>query len=314
MASTNTPFKNILLIGPGGSLGSILLAALRKEPSLTITLLQRISSKTPLDPKLRTILVPDNYPHVDLVAAFRGHDAVVNAMSAIKFPEQKRLIDAAVEAGVKRWFASEFGLDNSRPDAQAENNLFLNKGMTRAYLQELAAADKLEWTSIACGIWIKWAMACDFLGMHVHQNKMVLYDNGNAHWTATTEENTAKAVAELLTRKVDYGRNRNVFLSDFVVSQRELLAEIERQTGTKYEVENIDSAKWIADHQAAYAAGTHTAVFGLIEAAFALGERFGANFEHSGVEISNEALGLKKYTLEDVVRISLLASKVPLRG
>jgi uncharacterized protein YbjT (DUF2867 family) len=68
----SSPFHNILLIGAGGSIGSIVLSALLATPSLRVTVLQRASSKSTLPAGLDILTVPDSYPTEDLVAAFRG--------------------------------------------------------------------------------------------------------------------------------------------------------------------------------------------------------------------------------------------------
>ena len=51
--------------------------------------------------------VSDDYPYDKLVEAFRGQDAVVNCITGTEVEEQFKFIDAAVEAGVKRYVPSE---------------------------------------------------------------------------------------------------------------------------------------------------------------------------------------------------------------
>jgi len=82
--------------------------------------IQRASSKSKLpQTRAKVISVPDTYPVEDLIAAFRGQDVVLNAITSLSVSEQHRIIDAAVSAGVKRYVPSEFGLNNLNPAAQA---------------------------------------------------------------------------------------------------------------------------------------------------------------------------------------------------
>ena len=55
----------------------------------------------------RVIRIPDEYPYDEIVEAFRGQDAVVNCITSTQVEEQFKFIDAAVEAGVKRYVPSE---------------------------------------------------------------------------------------------------------------------------------------------------------------------------------------------------------------
>jgi uncharacterized protein YbjT (DUF2867 family) len=72
MSTPSAPFKKVLLIGAGGSIGRYILAALLAEPTLTITVLTRASSTSTLPADVPSITIPDTYPTADLEAAFRG--------------------------------------------------------------------------------------------------------------------------------------------------------------------------------------------------------------------------------------------------
>lgn len=148
-----TPFKTVLLIGAGGSIGSVVLKALLAEPSLSVTVLQRASSKSKLHPHLKVITVPDSYPTEELVTAFKGQEAIINCMATFSVTDQYRIIHAAITAGVRRYSPSEYGLNNMRPEAQALSTVFAEKGEVQAYLRAKASQGLIEWMSISCGMW-----------------------------------------------------------------------------------------------------------------------------------------------------------------
>ncbi|KAK4119251.1 NAD(P)-binding protein [Parathielavia appendiculata] len=309
--TTTTPskFQTVLLIGATGSIGSYILRALLSEPSLTVTILTRASSKSipSLPPNItttnqvRTITIDDTYPTDALLAAFRGQDAIISCLTTLSVADQFRMIDAAIAAGVKRYVPSEYGLNNMRADAQGLNSVFRNKGAVQQYLRD--RVDQIEWMSVSCGMWIKWSVRNDFLGLRVRERKVELWDDGEGRFSVMTEENTALAVVRGLVAFPAETRNRNVLVEEFVTTQRELVGEIERQMGWRFDVARVDSRARIAELQAAVEKGDATATYGLIEAGFVTG-RYGGDLSKEG-EIMTEKLGLKRHSLQEVVADAL---------
>ncbi|KAK4234538.1 hypothetical protein C8A03DRAFT_37681 [Achaetomium macrosporum] len=305
------PFQHILLIGATGSIGRYVLRALLAEPSFRVTILQRASSHTPLtsgsdSQDVRVITIDDSYPTDALVKAFTGQDAVISCVTTLSVANQHRFIDAAIAAGVRRYVPSEFGLNNMRPDAQALCSVFRDKGAVQQYLREKAAEGRIEWMSVSCGMWLKWSMQNDFLGMHVREKnkrRFVLWDGGRGRFSVTTEENTALAIVRALTRLPAETKNRNVLVQEFAVTQRELLEELKRQTGEEIVVEEVESEGTIKQLQAKAAEGDPAGTFGLIEAGFLTG-RYGGHLEHEG-EILTDKLGLERHSLKEVVADAL---------
>lgn len=302
----SSPFKRILVVGATGSIGSIMLQALAKESSFTVSALQRASSQGKLPLNVRVITIEDSYPSDALLAAFSGQDVVVNCMTSLAVTDQFRFVDAAVDAKVKRYVASEYGLNNNNPEARALNSVFREKGEIQDYLRSKEATG-LEWMSIACGMWIKWSAIHDFLGMHINEKRFVLWDDGNGWFSTTTEDNTALAMVNALSKKWEDTKNKVIWLSDFAITQNTLLETIERVGGQKLVVENVDSHQLIKEKQAEVVAGDPYAIYSLIETGFVTG-RFGRHLEKEGT-IMNEVLGLPKKNLDDVVREALKAVK-----
>ncbi|KAF9776891.1 hypothetical protein IL306_004861 [Fusarium sp. DS 682] len=302
----SSPFKNILIVGATGSIGSIMLDALVKEPSFTVSALQRSSSKGKLPSNVSVITIDDSYPTEALISAFTGQDAIVNCMTSLAVADQLRFVDAAVVAKVRRYIASEYGLNNNKPEARALNSVFREKGEVQDYLRSKESTG-LEWMSIACGMWIKWCALHDFLGMHIKEKKFVIWDDGEGWFSCTTEANTALAMVNALTKKWEETKNRIVWISDFAITQNQLLETIEHVSGQKFTVEKVDSEKLIKEKQAAVAAGDPYAIYALIETGFVTG-RFGGHLEKEG-KIKNDLLGLPKKELEEVVRVALKAAE-----
>ncbi|CAH0056126.1 unnamed protein product, partial [Clonostachys solani] len=152
-------------------------------------------------------------------------------------------------------------------------------------------------------MWLKWSALHEFLGMHVKEKRFVFWDDGEGWFSTTTEENTALGLVNSLTKRWEETKNRVVYLSDFAITQKQLLEALERVGGEKYTTETINSAQLIKEKQAAAAAGNGAAVYDLIETGFVTG-KFGGHLEKKE-EIMNAALGLPPHTLDEVVKATL---------
>lgn len=224
-------------------------------------------------------------------------------MTTLSVADQFRMVDAAIAAGVRRYVPSEYGLDNARPEVRTLDAVFHEKYKVQEYLRAKAATGAIEWMSIACGIWLKWGMAHDFVGMHVRERKFIFWDDGDGYFSCTTEENTAAGLFRAL-KKPEETKNMTVFLSDFAITQKQLLAAIEKIYGVKYATETINSEAFIREKQEAVRGGDTLATFALIETGFTTG-RFGGHLEKEPGEILNENLGLSKHTLDEVIADAL---------
>ena len=296
MAST-TPFKKVILVGAGGSAGAAILEALLAEPQLETTILARESSKSKFPEGVKVIKIADSYPVEDLVAAFAGQDAVLNAMTTFTVKKQYRFIDAAVTAGVRRYMPSEYGLDNSNKDAQELTSVFADKGAVQSYVREKAAAGEIEWMSIASGMWVAWSVPVNFMGMDVPNRRFTVLDDGEGLVSCSPQENVGLAVVRALVAEPELTRNRTLFLQSFVTSQNEMVRELEKQLGEKLTVEHVKSDELIAEQKAQVAAGNLFANVALVSIGFMTG-RYSGHFEKDQ-EILDEKLGLPKTTLAE---------------
>ncbi|KAK5724183.1 hypothetical protein LTR17_013565 [Elasticomyces elasticus] len=287
--------QNIILVGAGGCLGVALIKGLTSEPSFNVLVLVRSSSSTlktiPRDyPSVTIRKISDTCPKDELIEAFKGQDAVVNATTAVE--EQYRFIDAAVEAGVKHYVPSEFGLDNSRAEARAMCALFDGKGKIAEYLESKKSTG-LTWHAIACGI---------FLGLDYANRTISFYDDGRGKFSTSTLANTALALNRSLLAP-EKTKNRRIFISDFALSQEELVQIIERVSGEKWTVKTVDSKARYAEASKKVAEGDPYAVYTQIEIGFATG-KYSGHFEEKE-ELFNDVLGLPKQDKEEVIRNAL---------
>ena len=263
--------------------------------------------------------VSDAYTTAELTAAFAGHDAVVSALSTGPVTKDDlafRIVDAALAAGVKRVIPSEFGANNLDSRATSLVPVYELKGKMLRYLMQKAEESNgaLTWTSIACGSWLDWgldpAKSGNFLGIDVKGRKATVWDSGRSRFSVTTSENTGMGVARVLM-DAEGTANKQVFLSDFVTSAREIIDSLERQTGERWEVEERESGPAMRELRGRFDGGEFNATFGLLAISFVGDVDVGYDFEKEQ-KVWNGELGLPKRSLDEVVKGAIeLAEAAP---
>lgn len=123
-----------------------------ETPDFNITVLTRATS-TASFPAGVTVRKSD-FSLTKLRGALTGQDAVISAVGATAFTEQKKLIDAAVAAGVSRFIPSEFSAESQNDAVLALLPLFGQKKEVIDYLK--TKENDISWTGIACSGLFDW--------------------------------------------------------------------------------------------------------------------------------------------------------------
>lgn len=313
---TETTLQKILIAGASGSLGSALLSAISNNPSTTITVLTRASSHARFPAHFAVKTVSDAFTIAELTVAFAGQDAVINALSTEPMTHdelQMRFVDAAIASGVQRYITGDFGIDNTNTAAQALVPVFKAKGEVIEYLKRRTQEGgiRLTWTAVGTGSWLDWAFDKDFFKIQVRERKATILDSGIHKFTVTTLRNVALATAKIL-QNPEATANRYLYFQDFACSLRDIVAELEKQTGEKWELEMASSETEIAKARKGIAHGDAGAMYDLLSISFVGDAKVprGTWFEEAGLDLANELIGgLPNVTLEDVVREVLERNK-----
>lgn len=96
----STKISKVALLGADGNLGPAIMRAL-VENGFNVTVLKRKSSKSPTSYPSQ-VSISDDFNVPELVEALKGMDAVVITVKGSQIDLQKRIAEAAVQAGVKR--------------------------------------------------------------------------------------------------------------------------------------------------------------------------------------------------------------------
>ncbi|EER44708.1 isoflavone reductase [Histoplasma capsulatum H143] len=121
-------------------LRSAIVSALLKSPhGYSVSTLSREGSS--YSPPAGVTGLKSDYTHGSLVQALKGQDVVVSAIAGAAVPEQTKVIDAAIEAGVKRTLKTDFlGFDIANKTTTFWDERYKNVPFSTSRLPLLADA------------------------------------------------------------------------------------------------------------------------------------------------------------------------------
>ncbi|KAK2752332.1 hypothetical protein FQN55_007372 [Onygenales sp. PD_40] len=226
-------FKNVIVVAPSGTVGPVIIDALINSPhGYSVSTLSRETST--YAPPAGVTGIKSDFTHDSLVQALKGQDAVVSTFAAVAIPEQIKVIDAAIEAGVRRFIPSEYGGDSRNKNAQRRLPLCALKTQVWEYLIE--RQDKIEWTAFNNGPFLDGALKSGFLGFDIPSKTVAFWDPkyANAKFSATRLNHVAQAVAQSLSPAYSaQAVNQFIVLRDATVTLGTLLKALEEATGSE---------------------------------------------------------------------------------
>ncbi|KAL1850096.1 hypothetical protein Plec18167_005393 [Paecilomyces lecythidis] len=300
--------KNILVIGASGSVGRIILDAFIKLPRFNVSILSRSSSNATV-PAGFTVYKSD-YSEADLVTVFKDQDVIISVVGIGGFSEQKKFIDAAVSAGVKRFIPSEFSGNTLSPTVLQLLPVFVPKKEVLDYLKEKEASG-LTWTAIWPALLLDWGLASGLSGYDFATRTATIWDDGNTVFTLTNSGQLGRAVVAVLERP-DQTANKNLYIASVETSQNEILAALEEATGTKWTVRNTTTDKEVSESFKKLEKGDYSGLYTLgLATSFGKMPGLRANYVRDE-DLANELLGLKMESVkETVARVVSKSSKSP---
>ncbi|KAL2859204.1 hypothetical protein BJX68DRAFT_261649 [Aspergillus pseudodeflectus] len=297
--------KNIALVGASGNIGQIILAALLEASEFNVTVLTRASS-TATFPSGATVRKSD-FSSADLQAALKGQHAVISAVGATGFGEQKNLIDASIAAGVSRFIPSEFSSDALNDVVLGLLPLFAQKKEVIEYLRS-KETDSFTWTGIATSGLFDWGLANGFLGYDIAARTATIWDSGDSKFTMTNQKQLGDALISVLERP-QATANQYLYVSSVETSQREVLAAFERATSSSWTVVNTTTEAEVADGTKKLGQGDFSGALTLVRAtAYSNLPGLGANYAKDR-KLANDLLGLQEESVQETIdRIVKVAS------
>ncbi len=300
---TMSTIQNVAIIGGTGTLGKHVLEALKKS-EFNVWVINRQTSSS-VYPRTNVITVPDDLNVSTIAQEFRSKqiDALIIAIAGSRVEQQRKLIDAAFQGGVKRVMPADFGSCDSA-DEKTNEILPLMKGKKgiRDYLVELQEKErdgdrgKLTWTSLINAHFFDWGLGNGLLKFDVKGRKAYLLDGGNIKFSASTLPFIGDAVVRILEKPKET-ENKLLYIHSLYVTQLEVLAALEKATGDKFERIDEDSEQALKRVRPKMLEGDHdagedvVAIWGVVAADWTKRETF-----------ANELLRLELENLDDVVQ------------
>ncbi|KAL5120841.1 hypothetical protein ACEQ8H_001322 [Pleosporales sp. CAS-2024a] len=300
--------NNFAILGPGGNVGSAVTAELRKRhPGCQIVAVTRQTSTYTAPSDSNIIHKKVSYTSLEsLVEAFASQDAVVNCLTggATQYDASKLIIDAAVAAGVKFFFANEFVANMESEQSRRLPESFAGaKYRNREYLQRLAEEGKIAWTALNGGPFFDMWLMKGPAGFDIANRRARIYGTGNNILCWTPLPTMALAVANML-RNPEAVKNRSIFICPFPdLTQNMLLNTLENLLGQKFSVEKVDVAKINKHSRIALERGqVMKAMRGLTVSNQFYEDDCGNDFRH---RVENKLVGVDMANVEDAVRDAL---------
>ncbi|KAI0010699.1 putative oxidoreductase CipA-like protein [Xylariaceae sp. FL0662B] len=217
-----TVIKNVAVVGGTGKIGRPIVARLLTTNLFAVTLLTRDDSPQRHFPPGVVVKRVDYKSLQSLEAALQGQDALVSAMAFEAIQEQKNLVEAAVNAGVKRMIPSEYGNDTLNPKLAAFPIYQPKIAIRELCEQKVTEKPYFSWTTIQNASFLGPDWTLDFI-VDVKERKCDVKDGGDVLFCATTYDDIAQAVVGILTH-LDETANRPVRISSVNTTQNELIA------------------------------------------------------------------------------------------
>lgn len=239
--------ENVAIVGVAGRCGSAIVEQLIKKQKHKVTAITRADGSSKVPAGIHDVKKIDYNDSHSLVKALKGQNVLIITM-AREAPKEThiRLIDAAVEAGVKWIMPNEWGVDISQVEMGNDTMLRTHYLPIREYVEKVGG-NKTSWIALCCGFWYEFSLAGTEAryGFDFDKRTLTLFDDGNAKINTSTWPQVGRAVAGLLSLKIfpddekDNGpylsqyNNTAVYSSSFHISQNDMFQSVLRVTGDK---------------------------------------------------------------------------------
>lgn len=206
-------------------------------------------------------------------------------------------------AGVKFFFANEFVGHIDSPQYRRMPEAFIGaKFRIREYLKELAASDKIAWTSLNGGPFFDMWLMRGPAGFDVAKRKARIYGTGNNPLLWTPLPVIAQAAGNMLQNPAAVA-NRPIYICPFLkgdLTQQSLLTTLERVLDSTFTIERVDVAKINENAKIALERGEGAkAMKGLAVSNQFYEDDSGNDFSHL---TENDLVGVELMSVEEAVR------------
>ena len=253
--------------------------------------------------------------HSSLVSILQGQDALIITQSFTAPPNlQTKIIAAALEAGVPWILPNEYGSDTNH----SEINKIPVNGAKKQYREQIESSKNSAFIAIVTNPWYEFSLLPGFYGIDVKNRTATLYDDGEFKADGSTMVQVGRAVAKVLSLPItstdgspslsDY-RNDWVYIRSFNVSQRDILAAVQRATKTSPDDWKVSSVSGKASIQEGLERFQNGDFMGLLTMLFGsvFSEGHGGDYGKTK-GVANSKLNLPEEELDDITEKELASA------
>ncbi|KAK2612739.1 hypothetical protein QQS21_001190 [Conoideocrella luteorostrata] len=306
--------ERVAIIGTTGQVGSHVTAALASTGKHTITAITRKDSKSKQPEGVK--VVPVDYDDEDsLTNALKGQQFLMISL-AVTAPKdlQAKIIKAAAKAGVPWVMPNGYGTNVFDEKLAAEN---LTGPSVLSGVKSVEDESVSSWVLMCCSFWYEFSLAMGpgWYGLSFPNKKITFIDDGKTRINTSTWEQCGRAMKALLSLNelpedendtsvtLSNWRNKPLYISSFLMSQRDMLDSVHRVMGTT-------DADWTIEyepHEERYQRGMEIMKkgehlgFGICLYTRTFYPNGGGNFEATQ-GLANDLLGLPKEDVDEATK------------
>ena len=189
-----------------------------------------------------------------LVKALTGQEVLIITMGVTAPPDQQgKLVAAAAEAKVPWVIPNDWGSDSKNDQLVVD---IMGANRYAQMHEKIEQSGVSSWIGIVCGFWYEFSLknGPECYGFDLKDHKVIFIDNGETMINTSTWPQCGLALANLLSLKVlpddendksahlSQFKNKDVYISSFLISQKDMLASVKRVT-------NTTDKDWTIEHQ-----------------------------------------------------------------
>jgi hypothetical protein len=288
-----------------GSVGSAILKSLVASGKHSITVLTRNTSNETFLSGVEVAKV-DYTSDASIQKALAGIEFLIITLPATAPPDlHSRIVNAAAAAGVKYIMPNYYGYALSERTANIPADPLLDS--FGRFINDVRAVSSqgVKFVALVCGFWYEWSLGMgeNWYGFDIANRKVTFYGDGLKKINTSTWDLCGEAVAKVLAGDVEEWADKAVYISSFLVSQRDMLDSLHRVLGTKdedWEIRYQDVEERYAEGRKELQEGNR---MGFAKAMYA--KSFypnGRGDYETGWGIDNEKLGLKTESLDEATK------------
>jgi len=236
----SSPATSILVFGSTGTIGYYIVDEILKSGKFKVSLFtspDTIQRKAELIEALKErgseVIIGDVHSETDVKGAYKGIDIVVSAVGRPVILDQITLLKWAEETpNITRFFPSEYGTDIEYWPHSVNEKPHQLKLQVRAYIRD--NVKRLEHMYLVTGPYadMYFDMGRDPRGggFDLKAKKAVLLGTGDDKISLTTMRDVGRLLVAAVLHP-EASRNKALKVNSFTTTPREILAEIEKQTG-----------------------------------------------------------------------------------